>query len=40
LPQNTINYLKRVEELIETPINIVSVGPGRDETIMLKNPFT
>ncbi len=39
LPQNTINYLKRVEELIETPINIVSVGPGRDETIMLKNPF-
>ena len=40
LPQNTINYLKRVEELIETPINIVSVGPGRDETIMLNNPFT
>jgi len=40
LPQNTINYLKRVEELIEAPINIVSVGPGRDETIMLKNPFT
>ena len=39
LPQNAINYLKRVEELIETPINIVSVGPGRDETIMLKNPF-
>jgi adenylosuccinate synthase len=39
LPQNTINYLKRVEELIETPIYIVSVGPGRDETIMLKNPF-
>lgn len=39
LPQNAVNYLKRVEELIETPINIVSVGPGRDETIMLKNPF-
>jgi adenylosuccinate synthase len=39
LPQNTINYLKRVEELIENPIYIVSVGPGRDETIMLKNPF-
>ena len=39
LPQNAINYLRRVEELIETPINIVSVGPGRDETIMLKNPF-
>ena len=39
LPQNAVNYLKRVEELIETPINIVSVGPGRDETIMLKNPL-
>ena len=39
LPENAINYLKRVEELIETPIYIVSVGPGRDETIILKNPF-
>ncbi|MFZ1201891.1 MAG: adenylosuccinate synthase [Desulfobacterales bacterium] len=39
LPQTTKNYLKRVEELTDTPIQIVSVGPGRDETIVLKNPF-
>jgi adenylosuccinate synthase len=39
LPQNAKNYLKRIEELTETPINIVSVGPGRDETIIVNNPF-
>jgi adenylosuccinate synthase len=39
LPQATRTYLKRIEELTETPIQIVSVGPGRDETIVLKNPF-
>ena len=39
LPQNAISYLRRVEELIETPIYLVSVGPGRDETIILNNPF-
>lgn len=40
LPQNAKNYLKRIEELTETPINIISVGPGRDQTIVVKNPFT
>jgi len=39
LPQNTKNYLRRVEELVETPIQIVSVGPGREETIVIENPF-
>jgi adenylosuccinate synthase len=39
LPKNTKNYLKRIGDLIETPIHIVSVGPGRNETIMLKNPY-
>jgi len=39
LPKNAINYLKRIEELIETPIVIVSVGPGREETIVIKNPY-
>ena len=39
LPENAKNYLKRIEELIETPIDIVSVGPGREETIVIKNPF-
>lgn len=39
LPENARNYLNRIEELIETPIDIVSVGPGREETIVIKNPF-
>jgi adenylosuccinate synthase len=39
LPENAKNYLRRIEELIETPIDIVSVGPGREETIVIKNPF-
>jgi len=38
-PENAKNYLTRIEELIETPIDIVSVGPGREETIVIKNPF-
>jgi adenylosuccinate synthase len=40
LPENTRNYLKRIEELVETPIDIISIGPGREETIVLKNPFS
>jgi adenylosuccinate synthase len=39
LPLNTRKYLHRIEELSETAIDIISVGPGREETIILKNPF-
>ncbi len=39
MPQNTINYIKRIEELVEAPANIISIGPGRDETIIVDNPF-
>ena len=39
LPKNVKNYLKRIEELTGTPIEIVSVGPDRDQTIVIKNPF-
>lgn len=39
LPENTKKYLKRIEEITETPINIVSVGPAREETIVLENPL-
>ena len=38
-PQATRNYLKRLEELAGVPIQIISVGPDRDETIMVQNPF-
>lgn len=36
LPENAKKYLARLEELLETPISIVSVGPGRDQTIFKK----
>ncbi|GBC60104.1 adenylosuccinate synthase [Desulfonema ishimotonii] len=39
LPLNARNYLKRIEALIGTPPKIISVGPGREETIVLENPF-
>jgi adenylosuccinate synthase len=39
LPQNVKNYLERIEDLTETPIQIASVGPERNQTIVQKNPF-
>ena len=39
LPENVKNYLKRIEELTETPIHIISVGPERNQTIVRRNPF-
>ena len=35
LPENAKKYLKRLEELFEIPISIVSVGPDREQTIIL-----
>jgi len=39
LPEKARSYVKRLEELIGCPIVLVSVGPRRDQTIMLRNPF-
>ena len=39
LPQAAQAYLRKVEELCETPIDIISTGPDRDETIVLRHPF-
>ncbi len=39
LPENAKFYLNKISELSETPIDIVSVGPGRNETILLTNRF-
>lgn len=39
LPQNTLDYLAKIEALAQTPIDIISVGPGRDETMIVNNPF-
>jgi adenylosuccinate synthase len=39
LPENAINYLNRLEEVVGVPIDIISTGPERDETIILRNPY-
>jgi adenylosuccinate synthase len=39
LPAAARNYLKRIEEVIEVPFSIISVGPGREESIILTDPF-
>ncbi len=39
LPANTRRYLERVQELVGVPIQIISVGPDREETMVLQNPF-
>ncbi|SDU38022.1 adenylosuccinate synthase [Desulfobacula phenolica] len=39
LPQNAKNYLARIEELSNVKIKIVSVGPGREATIIKENIF-
>ncbi len=39
LPENAVNYLNKIEELCGVPIDIVSTGPDREETIVLRHPF-
>jgi len=39
LPQAALDYIKRIEELTEVPIDIISTGPDRSETMILRDPF-
>ncbi|MGK7892926.1 MAG: adenylosuccinate synthase [Xenococcus sp. (in: cyanobacteria)] len=39
LPPQALNYLKFLAELMEVPIAIVSLGPGRDQTIIVEDPI-
>jgi adenylosuccinate synthase len=39
LPEKARDYLKIIEDMAEIPIVLISVGPGREQTIFLKNPF-
>ncbi len=39
LPANAIKYIRRIEELIETPIAVLSTSPERDDTILVRDPF-
>lgn len=39
LPRNAQAYLRRIEELVEVPIAVLSVGPVRDETFVMSDPL-
>ena len=39
LPANARAYIKRLEELVEAPVDIISTGPDRNETIVLRHPY-
>ncbi len=40
LPMAAVNYLRRIEELIDTPIALISTSPEREDTIMVRDPFS
>jgi adenylosuccinate synthase len=40
LPVAALNYIKRLEELTSVPIDIVSTGPDRAHTMVLRNPYS
>lgn len=39
LPENARAYIRYIEELVEVPVDIISTGPDREETIVLRHPF-
>ena len=39
LPETARAYIVRIEELVGAPIDIISTGPDREETILLRHPF-
>jgi adenylosuccinate synthase len=39
LPANALAYIRFIEKIIEAPVDIISTGPDREETIILRHPF-
>ncbi|WP_028115772.1 adenylosuccinate synthase [Ferrimonas senticii] len=39
LPKAALDYIARIEELLEVPVDIISTGPDRVETMILRHPF-
>ncbi|MEM8647956.1 MAG: adenylosuccinate synthase [Pseudomonadota bacterium] len=39
LPAPAVKYVRQIEELIETPVALVSTSPERDDTILMRDPF-
>ena len=40
LPENARSYIRFIEETVEVPVDIISTGPDREETIILRHPFS
>ena len=39
LPATAIKYIRRIEELIEAPVTLLSTSPEREDTILMQDPF-
>ncbi len=39
LPAQAIKYVRRIEELVEVPVTLLSTSPERDDTILMHDPF-
>lgn len=39
LPAEAVKYVRRIEELIETPVTLVSTSPEREDVILMRDPF-
>jgi adenylosuccinate synthase len=39
LPAQAVKYIRRIEELVEAPVMMLSTSPDRDDTIALRDPF-
>ncbi|MDN5786292.1 adenylosuccinate synthetase, partial [Pseudorhodobacter sp.] len=39
LPGAAIKYVRRIEELIQCPVALLSTSPERDDTILVTDPF-
>ena len=39
LPATAVKYIRRIEEMIEAPVHLLSTSPERDDTIMVQDPF-
>jgi adenylosuccinate synthase len=39
LPATAVKYIRRLEELIEVPVALLSTSPERDDTILVRDPF-
>lgn len=39
LPKEALNYIRRIEALVKSPVDILSTGPDRSQTIVTRHPF-